>query len=1798
MDVGGNFTLAACGPLAPGFDPGSGADSNVYAVAVSPDRKLVIGGAFTNVNGTARNRVARLNSDGTLDVSFDPGEGPNSNITAVAVQADGKIIIAGAFTSVGGTARNRIARLNANGALDATFDPGTGANSTILAMALHTNGLIAIGGEFTNFNGTARARIAQLNTNGTLYATFNPGVGANSNVLAVAMQSDGKVLIGGAFTSVGGTARNRIARLNVDGSHDTGFNPGTGANSNVMALAVLSDGRIAAGGNFTNFNGATRGCVVQLLANGNLDTTFNPGIGADRAVYALATHADRKLVIAGAFTNVGGVSCGRIARLHPGGAMDPSFDPGAGADGDIYALTALTNGAIAVGGDFVNFAGAAVGRVALLGAGGLVDLEGRGHLAGYGPGKNGPSPTATGWRGAGHGGMGTTYVGLEGLRTYGSITAPTNLGTGGGSCQVAPGVQRSGYGGGALVLNVAGTATINGRINANGTEVNIGAGSGGSVYIRANAMLGKGEISADSGPARNYAAGGGGRIALVTDGADFGSINCHAYGRKAVGFYGLSAGAAGTVYLEKSGDAPGKGTLIVDNNDENTSVYVTTMQNWSEESSYAFSTIILTNGGHYALETNNTLDITGTTLLGDPTDELDGIETDGGPIITPPALLYSNLFIRLKATNVVFSPSASLTVGDKAQLIADKPNTLNCAVTVNSGGKITHTPHLSVNAYPAQFDIYKVDLTINGNLDVKSGGAINVDNNGYFANEGPGKATGSAANRYAGAGYGGEGAEGIDGATYPGGTTYGAIRAPTDLGSGAGAAGSGGGAVIMRISGSAAINGSVSANGYGAGGNGNGSGGSVFITANSFSGSGSISANGGANTYANTGQGGGGRIALVTAGADFGSIGVQAYGGGAANTHRGAAGTIYLETAADGAGNGSLIVDALNNSGQAVSANTLLGTGVTEKAVGTVHIRNAGRLKIADGEELAVSRSWTNRAVFIAGTNSTVIFGSGSAAGIAGTNRFWNLSITNAGKELAFEAGATNEVVGLLNLRGAAGSLVSLASSSPGAFWYLTLLPGADQYVAYVSVQDSNASYGSTIGAADSHDGGHNLNWAFGGATITWDGSENTDWATAANWDLNRLPTVLDDVVIPDTPNDPCLDANRAVGSLTIQTLGALNMNGCNLTVNGLVDVNGNLAASGSEVLSAGGDLDFTGGSFAAASSTIRLAGSAAQTVTSAGAVYATLEVANTGGEVSFADGFAVLDAFICGTAGASMVFRAGAAYDVTRLSLSGQAADKITMRSSAPGTRWLLNVTDWNYVANVDVRDSDASGGSAINAIASTDAGNNLNWFFNTWSTWTGAVSSNFMDAANWSSGHAPGADSDLLIDGGEPVLNDALAIRRLAIGPTAWSRLSVNTNLAVSEYVDVMAYGIITHSSNVNVEAYKVILDVGKDLRVHAGGQINVDGRGYATPHGPGGVTNGTPNGFRTGASHGGRGGPNYYAQIPGPCYGSITNPVNLGSSSGMSTSKGSAGGGAVIITVSNKCIVNGIISADGCEGPSLLVNGFGEGGAAGGSINIRSGAVEGNGIIRANGGAGTPTKTLGGGGGGRVAIALNSGTDFGALDIGAHATWGAGDQLAAAGTVYLKKAGETYGMLIVDNNNIKGSDAYAKARTDISALVTNAVAGDVIMRYYGELRLMTNQSLVIGGDLKAESGGGFLAETNTLVVFEGADDSVIYGSNTFHNLTVSGSPKRLAVQANTLQTIYGKMSLTDVILRSTATGTRWRLNLKQACGPNDVRYVDVRDSDASPGNTVRASGSWNSGNNLNWVFEDLTGFQIRIW
>ena len=366
---------------------GSGVNAIVDAFAFQPDGKLIIAGYFTGLqptgatSSTVRNRVARLNPNGSLDATFNLDA--TGRPLVEAVQADGKIIIGGSFTSVGGVTHNHLARLNPDGSVDTTFSPDF--NGLVVTLAVQpADQKILVGGTFTTIGGESRTYLARLNPSGTIDSEFNPA--ASGQVADIALQSDGKILVAGSFTTFqpigAATAVNRpyLARLNSNGTIDTAFHPNP--NSTVNSIAVQSDGKILLGGVFTsltpgvdltpvvttNKDGTTsttyptgtataRNALARINADGTLDTAYDPT--PNSTISALVLQADGKLVIAGMFTGLRPNAAttttvrNRLARINTDGTVDTAYDPN--ANNIVLAIALQADGKLLVGGPFTTF---------------------------------------------------------------------------------------------------------------------------------------------------------------------------------------------------------------------------------------------------------------------------------------------------------------------------------------------------------------------------------------------------------------------------------------------------------------------------------------------------------------------------------------------------------------------------------------------------------------------------------------------------------------------------------------------------------------------------------------------------------------------------------------------------------------------------------------------------------------------------------------------------------------------------------------------------------------------------------------------------------------------------------------------------------------------------------------------------------------------------------------------------------------------------------------------------------------------------------------------------------------------------------------------------------------------------------------------------------------------------------------------------------------------------------------------------------------------------------------------------
>lgn len=288
-----------------------------------PDGKIIVGGGFNWYNYALTGNLARIGANGDLDLTFNPGTGFNNTVTSTAVLPDGKIIVAGNFSKYFGLDKKGVARLNTDGSLDMSFNTGTGVEGLLRtgyqglgfsqyvnAMAIQPNdSKVLIGGGFKAFNGVPKNSFVRLNTNGSVDTTFNvPIIGSDTfnNVSMIQVLSNGKIL-----TIINGN----LLRLNSNGTVDASFAPITAA-----SFILMTDGRFYVLESYTT--------LKRYLSNGTVDTSFTTvSITSSYNDTVIAHQSDGRVVIAGSFTAINNMSINKLARINTDGTLDMTFYP-------------------------------------------------------------------------------------------------------------------------------------------------------------------------------------------------------------------------------------------------------------------------------------------------------------------------------------------------------------------------------------------------------------------------------------------------------------------------------------------------------------------------------------------------------------------------------------------------------------------------------------------------------------------------------------------------------------------------------------------------------------------------------------------------------------------------------------------------------------------------------------------------------------------------------------------------------------------------------------------------------------------------------------------------------------------------------------------------------------------------------------------------------------------------------------------------------------------------------------------------------------------------------------------------------------------------------------------------------------------------------------------------------------------------------------------------------------------------------------------------------------------------------
>lgn len=329
------------------FQIGSAANGIVNKIDIQSNGKIILSGDFQLFNTQSKKRIVRLESNGNIDNTFQSGIGVEGPVRASALQSDDKLIIGGLFNSYNTSTIKNLVRLNSNGTVDSTFNTGIGPNNEITEIFIQRDGKIIISGFFSKYNNVSFIGFVRLNSNGSIDTSFALGTGTNLSPECFAQQSNGSLLIGGAFLRYKGVNVSKLFRTDLNGNLDTTFKAGNIAGT-VQEVLTLPNDQVIIAGSFTAINGFFANRIARLFPNGRLDTSFHASVAG--RIRDMHLQKDGKIIIAGDFTTVNGVTVQRLARLNPDGTLDNTFY--VGTNGSIYDIAEQADKKVMISGAF------------------------------------------------------------------------------------------------------------------------------------------------------------------------------------------------------------------------------------------------------------------------------------------------------------------------------------------------------------------------------------------------------------------------------------------------------------------------------------------------------------------------------------------------------------------------------------------------------------------------------------------------------------------------------------------------------------------------------------------------------------------------------------------------------------------------------------------------------------------------------------------------------------------------------------------------------------------------------------------------------------------------------------------------------------------------------------------------------------------------------------------------------------------------------------------------------------------------------------------------------------------------------------------------------------------------------------------------------------------------------------------------------------------------------------------------------------------------------------------------------
>jgi uncharacterized delta-60 repeat protein len=365
----GLLCLSHTGEEIPFFETGNGFDRAVNEIRVLPEGKLSVSGYFQMYNGKPQMHFVLFSAEGRLSELPRPDIDFLETPKILKVQPDGKRYVFGRFYDSSGELIETMVRLNADGSRDDGFTVKPDLLRRVTNMHVLEDGRILVAGSLRLEDELRRHRLIRLLPDGQLDSGFDTHKIIRSvmkSVYCMAVQPDGKILLGGDFNPFADESGLNLIRLHEDGSHDTTFETGEGFDKPVRCMVLQKDGKILVGGAFESYDGFLNRGIVRLLPNGRPDDSFDTGQGFAGPVNTLLSLPYGKMLAGGKFTSFNGMPACRIAMLNEDGSLQQKFDSASGFDDAVNTLALLTRNKVLAGGNFMSYGDKICNRIALL----------------------------------------------------------------------------------------------------------------------------------------------------------------------------------------------------------------------------------------------------------------------------------------------------------------------------------------------------------------------------------------------------------------------------------------------------------------------------------------------------------------------------------------------------------------------------------------------------------------------------------------------------------------------------------------------------------------------------------------------------------------------------------------------------------------------------------------------------------------------------------------------------------------------------------------------------------------------------------------------------------------------------------------------------------------------------------------------------------------------------------------------------------------------------------------------------------------------------------------------------------------------------------------------------------------------------------------------------------------------------------------------------------------------------------------------------------------------------------------